>query len=363
MGNLINLGLLDFGGFPAGSAIYCDCDSLPIKNYINDEIFIPISGSGGSLEVGRFGNSLRMGMQDKFSYVGDLSTSSQMTFSFWLNSTNYAPVYDQSDPEVFYYVKMPVFSKSSWSVSSATQSYVLDWTNSSFLVYEKCYEDNTNSIIVDLYENGSYDLYRYESERYEIGKNHHFYVAYDGVNGFVNIYIDGIMSELSVTAPGAVAAPYQISSSGNPLIINDIAPGVVSSVVGSSSLLDDLFICNTSFDSEGLIQRIINRGMRDTFSSDVSLRKNKQTLFLPYKEISTNYITSISGNSSEVYLGSSYGDIYKGSSTSWSSRRNFTNQNEIDNLNLIKYDSSNNSSYSTEDGDGIKIDGYGIELE
>ena len=213
-----------------------------------------------------------------------------------------------------------------------------------------------------MYPTFTYNVASFESERYVSGKNHHFYIVYDGLSQFLNIYIDGVMSEVTSNYPEGYV-PYQIRSTLNNFIINDVSPGVVSSVIGSTGLLDDLFICNYAFDSEGLIQKIINRGVKDTFSADISLRKNRETLFLPYKEISTNYITSISGNSSEIYLGSSYGDIYKGSSTIWSSRRNFTNQNEIDNLNLIKYDSSDNSSYSTEDGDGIKIDGYGIELE
>jgi hypothetical protein len=102
-----------------------------------------------------------------------------------------------------------------------------------------------------------------------------------------------------------------------------------------------------------------------TFGSDGSFKKNKQSLFLPYKEVSTNYLKSMAGNSSEIYLGSSEGDIYRGSSTSWLSRRNFTNPQEVDMLKLVRFDDkdSDSSSFESDTKNGITIDGYGIELE
>lgn len=357
---------LSFDSFSGNSVLYCNFDSLPVRNIANGEIFVPISGSGGSLDDGRFVKALKLDKDTKLAYSGVLDVSSQMTFSFWMKSVNYGIVYDQSDSEIYYNTKIPVFGKASWSISSSTQSFVIN-NNSSFLIYEKCYEDNTNSIILELYsdQSGQFEIYRYESDRYSISKNHHFYIVYNGIEGYVRIYIDGILTDVLITDPdGQESVPSVISSSsGVVFTINEIAPGTTASVVGNSAIIEDMFICNNAFDNEVLIKKIINRGVGEVFSSNESFSRSRQTLFLPYKEISTNYLTSIAGNSSEIYLGSSYGDIYKGSSTLWSSRRNFTNKEEIDNLKLIKYDSSDKSYISTENGDGITIDGYGIELE
>jgi hypothetical protein len=357
--NILSLSELNFDFFSSDSVLYCDFNSLPIKNIARDEIFIPLSGTGGTIENGRFNSALRMDKNTKLAYSGNLSVSSQMTFSFWINSINLGVVYDQSDPEIYYNIKMPLFGMTSWSMSEATQSFVIN-SGSSFLVYEKCYGSNENSIIIELYNN--YGIYRYESDKYSVGDDHHFYIVYNGIEGYLSIYIDGIKSDTLVTYPAGVGSiPSSIGSdSGNTFIINDIAPGVSSSVVGNGALLEDLFICNSSLDNEVLIKKIINRSVGEVFSSSGSFKKSKQSLFLPYEEVSTNYLKSVAGNSSEIYLGSSYGDIYRGSSTLWVSRKGFNNQVELDMMKLIKYNDSGDFSF---DNDGVIIDGYGIELE
>ena len=357
--NILSLSDLNFNFFSSDAVLYCNFNSLPIKNVAKDEIFIPLSGSGGSIEDGRFGSSLRMDKNSKLAYSGILKTSSQMTFSFWLNSINLGLVYDQSDPEIAYNIKMPLFGRASWSIVDATQAVAIN-SGSSFLVYEKCYENNENAIVVELYNSNG--IYRYESERYTTGVDHHFYVVYDGVGRYVKIYIDGLNSDLLVSSPvnGGTAPSSLSSDSSNVFIINDIAPGIMSSVVGNGGLLEDLLIINTSLDNEVLIKKIINRGVGDVFSTNRFFRKSRQTMFLPYREVSTNYLKSVAGNSSEIYLGSSYGDIYKGSSILWSSRRDFGNQDEIDMLRVIEY---GGSSGATLDSGGALIQGNGVELE
>ena len=360
MSNILSLDSLDFNFFTSSSVLYCDFNSLPVKNFANGELFVPLSGSSGSIEDGRFDSALRLDKNMKLAYSGELKVSSQMTFSFWLNSVNHGVVYDQIDPNVYYNVKVPVFGKTSWSISKGTQNFTIN-SGSSFLVYEKCYEDGDNSIVVEFYN--SFGTYRRESERYKTGINHHFYIIYNGIEGFINIYVDGINNELISTSPvGYEDTPQSISDDpSNAFIINDIAPGVTSSVVGSGGLMDDLFICNAALNNEVLIKKIINRGIADVFITNSGFGKNKQSIFLPYNEVSTNYLKSVSGNSAEICLGSSYGDIFKGSSTRWAFRKKFSNQNEVGDLKAIKYEGDGLISFSATDG--VTILGYGVELE
>jgi len=364
MSRIISQNSLSFDFLANESSLYCNFNKIPIRNYSTDEIFVPLSTSGGSMDVGRFDGALRLNKNARLSYSGSLKTSSQMTFSFWLNSQNYGIVFDQSDPEIFYNIKIPVFSKAVWALSDATNSFIIDGSNSSFVVYEKCYDENKNSIIIELYHL-SY-IYTYESEKYDTDKNHHFFFTYDGVSGALKIRIDGVESGVSASTTSDKSVPGNINSmSVGSFVINDIAPGFSPSVTRSNALIDDLFICNINLDNEVLIKKIINTGIEGTFNSDGTIKKNKQSLFLPYREISTNYLKSISGNSSEIYLGSSEGDIYRGSSTSWLSRKNFTNQKEVDMLKVVSFDheDSDASSFESDNKNGITINGYGIELE
>ena len=358
--SILALDNLDFNFFDSDSILYCDFNSLPIKNFANDALFVPLSSSGGSIESGRFNGALRLDKNMKLAYSGDLKVSSQMTFSFWLKSINYGVVYDQLDSDIYYNIKMPLFGKASWSISEATQSVVIN-NGSSFLVYEKCYGDNENSIIIELY--GNWGVYRVETERFSSGNNHHFYITYNGVAGSINIYIDGVKSELVFTSPvGRGNVPSVVDNDpSNVFIINDVTPGMSSSIIGNGGLIDDLFICNASLDSAILVKKIINRGVGKVFSSDSGYGRNKQSLFLPYREVSTNYLKSVSGNSSEICLGSSSGDIYRGSSTRWLFRKRFRNQDEVGNLRAIKYEGD--GSITFDETDGVTVLGYGVELE
>ena len=141
MSRIISQNSLSFDFLANESSLYCNFNKIPIRNYSTDEIFVPLSTSGGSMDVGRFDGALRLNKNARLSYSGSLKTSSQMTFSFWLNSQNYGIVFDQSDPEIFYNIKIPVFSKAVWTLSDATNSFIIDGSNSSFVVYEKCYDE------------------------------------------------------------------------------------------------------------------------------------------------------------------------------------------------------------------------------
>ena len=344
------------------STLYCDFDSLPIKNQITDQVFIPMSGSGGSIESGRFGSSFRMDKNTKLAYTGRLDVSSQMTFSFWLRSINYGIVYDQSDPEIFYETKVPVLGKAVWVLRPPSDNVTIDVINSSFLIYEKCNEDNTNSIVIELYNREG--IYSYETEGYEVNRDNHFYIVYDGLASAVIIYINGVKSVLVESSPGALRVPgYLSSSSLSQFSINEIAPGIASSIIGSGALIEDLLIINKALDNEVLMKKVINRGIRESFSFDGSPTRQKQSLPLPYREVSNNYITSVAGNSLELYLGSNNGDIYRGSSTLWSSRKNFVNLIESSRIKIIKYKVGTTHHYDTTPSDGVVLGGYGIELE
>ena len=351
---------LSFYFFSGDSSLYCNFDELPVRDYSTGNIFVSLSGSGGSLEDGRFNRSLRLNKESRLSYSGNIKTSSQMTFSFWLNSFNYGVVFDQSDSEIFYNIKTPIFSKASWSLMEATNTFVID-DNSSFVFYEKCYDNNKNTIIIELYD--SQYSYSYESEMYDTEKLHHFFVVYDGVSGYFNIYIDGQESAVDITTLSSVDVPGRINQMPvGSFVINDIAPGFALSVIRSIASIEDLFICNSNLNNEVLIKKIINRGVDGAFNVNGTL---KQSLFLPYREVSTNYLKSIAGNSSEIYLGSSEGDIFRGSSTAWVSRKNFTNQQEVGLLKIVSFDKdgSDFSFFTSDNKDGIIMDGYGIELE
>lgn len=328
--NTVNLNILaaDFKKYTLDDSaiLYLSFDQPTLTNEIDDQVINYI----GNLDIiyvpSPHGSGLKMQPNQKFntSLGGDISQ--QFTVGFWLRPTNIRPNINTATGLPIYF-RTSLFDKSNFSYSSISQ-YV-SASDASFVFYEENREDNHNVLKILLISNNFDEIYL-ETEKYETGKFHHFWISYYGPTRTLDVYIDGKI--VSLYSEDGSQIPTSINNNvSTKFNINNSAVGYSSTLRNNSGVLDEFAFFTKYISDSRLLSKIINYGTQ-TIIETVQLYEEQTHECFMFDDPTFLGVTSLAMNGKSIYVGRNDGALYKGDRLMWQSRREFGNPKEIEGL-------------------------------
>ena len=260
------------------------------------------------------------------------SLTNQFTIGFWLNPVNPGMV-TNTTTGLTESLKMPLFSKSAFSYSSSTGLTTPSATK--FIIWEETQSNGTNLMKITV--NGASSSATYISKAYTTGTFHHFWIVYNGVIPSIQVYVD-------LTLDGGMvigAIPSSLPTSSYPFGINLGLAGAQYNTALNEGTLDDLVVFNSARDSVNDIYRAITFGAPYVIDSVLSLTDEIDQAVV-FNDSTTIQITAMFGNRGNIYAGRSDGKILQGVRTLWESRRDFSNDDEINFMSIITRSATDN---------------------
>jgi hypothetical protein len=321
----LNIAATDYGKYvlDENAKFFISFDSIPLIDEISGQS-LQISGESlSTLVSGPHGQALKVQPRSKFNLSLLLNTTTEFSLGFWLNPS-YIPPNVSNVTGLPVYYRMALFDKSNFSYSSSTGYTSAD--SGSFVVYEECREDGFNVLKILLIGSDLRET-NLETERYETGKFHHFWITYYGPSRKLQVFIDG-KSVALFSEDG-----YQIPTSiyDNPVIpfsINNSAVGYSSVLRNNNGTLDEVVFFNKFIIDIDKIATLINFGARYIIDESFSYRSYTHNCFA-FDDPTSLGVTSVLSNGKNFYAGRNDGVIFKGDRVMWQSRRDFANADEV----------------------------------
>lgn len=321
----LNIASNDYGRYTIdqNAKLFISADALPLTNEITGQVLQNTGESAPSLVAGIHGNAIKLQPKTKFSSPIFLKSVTEFSLGFWLKPANITPNTNTLTGLPIYY-QMSLFDKAEF-VYSSVNGYT-SVSDGSFVVYEESRESNFNVLRIVLIGDDLRET-NLETEKYEAGIYHHFWITYYGPARKLQVFIDGKLASL-FSLDG-----YQIPTSINdnsviPFNINKSAVGYSSLLRNNSGTLDEVVFFNTFIIDIEKISTIINYGAKYIIDQSLSYRSNVHNCFA-FDDPTSLGITSVLGNGKNFYVGRNDGKVYKGDRNMWQVRRDFSNGAEL----------------------------------
>lgn len=299
-------------------------DSEPIVNAVSTQFLT--SSTTPVIVDGVFGNAWQMPNNDYLLSNDTISPTNKLTIGFWLKPVNPGivtdPVSTTSKP-----LKMPVLSKATFNVSGFNS--IVSYT---FLLWEETQNDGTNILKAKVkgIKNSALAEATITSTPYQVGIFHHFWIIYDGAVDSLRLFVD-TMEELGGVS-GTVPSTLSINASN--LTINNNVDGPLWQVTRNQGDIDDLVIFSSAKSDPNTITRAANKGALYV-ADNVYTVVDEIDHAIVFDDPGTAQITSVYSNRGRLYVARSDGKLLRGTKLLWETRREFSNDKEIDGLTAV----------------------------
>ena len=294
-------------------------------SYIYEEVSkscMSVEGNDTSIQV--LNNNEGYVMKNNQYIIGDgvadygyiTSLSSAFTIGFWLYPTLSNIIIDENNDIQSMYLPLFDFEYNSDSVLN---------------IQEETTEQSGNHLRIS-FNNCTYVV---TTENYTINQWHNIWISYNGI--VLEVYIDGILQ--NIVTSGTI--PSNISGNILNLYINHSRNGYSDRIAKNIAYVSDLFILNTFDNSIEKIKNNINCGIDYVIDYDY-INKNIDSYGICFDDISVLTVSSIAKDAGCVYAGRNDGKILKGSSLLWELRKNYSDINENDTIELKEEDKIEN---------------------
>jgi len=328
-------------------------ESFPLIDTISGTLIQNIGSETPIIEPGAFGNGLRLRPDSLLSIDYSPKDNRQLSMGFWWNPAWQRPAVGQEDGAVAYY-RSPIVSKSRFSLDLVSQMVSAD--DATFVIYEESIEDELNRMYILLQDpDGLQSIW--SSPSYSAGQYHYFWISYDGVQGRLSLYTDGVEQDLNLEQGDGVPSNLNISQNTQ-LRINESAIGKNSLLRRSYSSIDEFFIEDARQFEPSIISRHINFGSEYAYDAQLSKRE-KILCGSSFDDPSAISVSSAFSNGTNIYSGRTDGQVFKGDRLLWESRRDFANRDELNHVKISFL--SSESSVSVDNG-SLKISKASVRL-
>ena len=338
--------------------LHLSFDEMPLVEsgsleYVNVNTDYPIN-----LVPGKFSNAVVLPKEGYLSFPLGGSRyqnfKNNVTFGFWLNSISFPKIKINGIEKD---VLLPLFDIS----DSFPSNNIFEYTGGLIVVNEKCLFDGFNQIIVNLI-GGSGNMHSFESEIFPTGVFNHFMISVNMEIDEIKIFINGVESILSST--DGLGLPVILGTDGDfSLNINKSVVGSLDQMEKNVGIIDDFFIINEYINQNYLIRKILSYGfsssLSDISSSLNEFNFNADISFLQNININPP-VTSIEEFNSDVIAGTQDGLLLRGSSLFWNKKINLSSSDSLEDIRIIKTNSSSGAQGAA--NDGTIIPGLGIRL-
>ncbi len=317
-------------------------EQVPFVEEVSGQL-LQFSGDQYSFpEKSVYGNGLRIRSKSSLFFPLLMSKSNEFSLGFWLNPSWISPTINPLTNFPVYY-RMALLDRSDYSYSSSTG--FVSPSNGTFSVYEECRENGFNVMKISLISSDG-KIITVETESYESGKFHHFWMAYYGPSRRFQVFIDGKL--VNLFSEDGLSIPENLSiNSAVYFHINNSAIGYSSLLRNNSGLIDEMIFINQYIVDSKTLSKIINDGVEHAIDQSLFYQGKSHNCF-SFDDPTALGITSLLSNGKNFYVGRNDGSLFKGDRTMWQVRRDFANPDEI---NFIKKNSFDvNSIIEIENG-------------
>jgi hypothetical protein len=339
------------------SPLFVKFENLPIRDEINKRIAFVSGLQNPVFTDGVSGNAMQMRPRSEVEIPVSIRNKTEFTLSFWLRPAWLQPTLNLEGSQDFSFYRMPLINFSNISLNASSDFYE---ASGGFSIFEESIEGNRNQLYVmlDSGQTGEQIVLR-ATTPYDAGNFHHIYISYKGASGLVNIFIDGKRSDFKTVTGSSIPAFLGFETIPTvSLEINSKAPGFSGLVRQNFGTIDELYFVDQYDGSSESVARHINFGTEYVALGGLSKQDQSVAMFA-FDDPTSLSLTSVLGNGTNIYAGRSDGRVYRGDRLLWRSRRDFSNQEE---LNFIsKKLLTEEAEVSIEDG-ALKIDKGSVRL-
>jgi hypothetical protein len=321
--------------------IFLKFESAPLIDEISGQVVMLSGEQFPFLEKTDYGNGIRLKPKSSLSTPLLLQNTSEFSIGFWLRPHWVTPTISPLTNLPVYY-RMALFDKSAFSYSS--YGGFVSSSNGTFVIYEESREDGFNVMKIQLTSSDKRTV-SVETERYETGKMHHFWIAYYGPSRRLEVYINGVQAKLF--SEDGLAIPQSLNSNSYYFNINNSAIGYSALIRANAGLLDELVVLNSYVVDSKTLANVINLGVEYIIDKSLLYKDIVHKCFACDDPTSLG-VTSVLSNGKNFYAGRNDGVVFRGDRTMWQVRRDFANKDEIKFVKKNVFDSS--SEISVEDG-------------
>lgn len=321
----LNIAASDYNKYilDRSAKFFISCDQIPLIDEISGQVLQNLGDIALSLTPGPHGNAIKLQPRNKLSLPLLLNSVTEFSLGFWLKPSFIEPNISTVTGLPIYY-QMSLFDKAQFSYSS-TNGYT-SIADGSFVFYEECREDGFNVLKIvlvgaDLRETNL------ETDRYQAGIYHHFWITYYGPSRKLQVFIDGklvgLFSNDGYQIPNSLR-----DNSVIPFSINNSAVGFSSLLRNNSGAIDEVVFFNNFMIDIEKIATIINSGAKYVIDQSLLYRSNAHNCFA-FDDPTALGITAVLSNGKNFYVGRNDGTIFKGDRTLWQVRRDFSDTHEF----------------------------------
>jgi len=339
--------------FPHRARSFLKFESFPIKDTINGTFVQNIGSESPILEIGAFGNGIRLRPNTILSLGYVPKDRRQLSLGFWWSPGWMRPAVGQNDNLPAYY-RSPIVSRSNFSLDLVSGDLTAE--DATFVIYEESIENELNRMYI-LLENPDNEQSVWVSPTYSTGQFHYMWISYDGVQGRIALYIDGIEQSLTLESGSGVPSTLNVNQSVQ-LRINQSAVGKNSLLRKSFASIDELFVEDARQFDPLIIARHINFGSEYVYDSQLSRREKLHNGF-SYDDPSAITVSAAFSNGTNIYTGRTDGQVFKGDRLLWKSRRDFSNRDEI---NFVKPRYLSTESSVSVDNGALRVSKASVRL-
>lgn len=297
-------------------------DSVPIIDEITGKYLQLIGEKFPFIESYENGKGIRLRPKSSISLPLLLSNNTEFSLGFWIKSSWISPTVSSVTGLPVYY-RMSLFDKSEFQYSSSTG--FITSNNGSFVIYEESREDGFNVMKILLTGEDRRQIV-VETEKYETGKLHHFWISYYGPGRRLDVYINGTRAVLY--SEDGLPIPNSINISSSYFNINKSAVGYSSLLRDNFGFIDELVFIEKYIVDEKSISNIINLGVEYIIDKSL-LYKDIISNCFSFDDPTVLGVTCVLSNGKNFYAGRNDGVVFKGDRLMWQSRKDFINKDEI----------------------------------
>lgn len=298
-------------------------ESVPFREELSGQVLQSTGDQYPFAEKSIYGNGLRLRPKSSLFLPLLLSKSDEFSFGFWLKPSWISPTISPLTNLPVYY-RMSLFDKSNFVYTNSTG--FVSSVDGTFIIYEESREDGFNVMKIYLRSSDGQDVV-VETDSYQTGKFHHFWIAYYGPSRKLDVYIDGKLAKLF--SEEGLAIPQNLNNNSSVYFhINYSAIGYSSLLRNNSGLIDELLFINQFIVDSKTISKVINIGIENVVDQSLLYQSEVDNCF-SFDDPTALGVTSVLSNGKNFYAGRNDGTLFKGDRTMWQVRRDFANQDEI----------------------------------
>jgi hypothetical protein len=314
--------------------LFIKFEDIPLKEEIGGQIMQSSGDQYSFIENSIYGKGLRMRPKSSLFHPLLLAKSTEFSLGFWLRPFWISPTINPITNLPVYY-RMSLVDKSNYSYNNSNG--FITCSNGTFSVCEESRDDGFNVMKILLCSSEGEQII-VETESYESGKFHHFWICYYGSSRKLDVFIDGKPS--SLFSEDGLPIPKNLNNNSSVYFhINQSAFGYSSLLRNNAGLLDEVLFLNQFISDTRSISKIINQGVESLIDQGLFYKNIVNNCFA-FDDPTSLGVTSVLGNGKNIYAGRSDGALFKGDRTMWQVRRDFANHEEINFIKKNVFDSN-----------------------